>query len=167
MYLKMNIIASLLFTAINGYNLINAIIPYQKKYYISSKISDTHKLWITDAINILDLQTQEYYNNECIRIRYDTKRYTGFSDFDGYLLGTNEWVIEKISIAVNPNIEFYNTFLLIMIHELLHSVGCMHSEIPNSIMNVSILIINDKVQNTEFPILHQDDINCLQNFRSL
>ena len=162
----MNIINLLLLAITNGFNLINGIIPYQKKYYISSKITDIHRSFITDAINILDLETQDYYDRECIRIYYSDLRYTGFSDFDGYLLGTNEWMIDKISIGINPNIEFYNTFVLIMLHELLHTIGCMHSNIPNSIMNTSILVINGIVQDVpSFPILHEDEINCLQNFR--
>lgn len=162
MYLKMNIIASLLFTVINGYEIINGIIPYQKKYYISSKITDNHKLWINDAINILDLETQDYYDSNCIRIRYSDLRYTGFTDFEGYLNSNNKWMIDKISVGVNPNIQFYNTFVLVMLHELLHTVGCFHSDVPNSIMNVSILVVNGEVQDVPFPILHQDDINCLQ-----
>lgn len=158
----MNIISLLLLVLTNGFNLINGIIPYQKNYYISSQISDTHRSWIDDALEILDLQKQDFYDLNCIRIRYDTKRYTGFTEFEGYLMSNNEWLIDKIAIGINPNIEFYNTFLLIMIHELLHSLSCMHNNISGSIMNVSILIINDKVQDVPYPILHQDDINCLK-----
>jgi len=157
----MNIISLLLLVLTNGFNLINGIIPYQKKYYISSQISDTHKLWINEALEILDLETQNYYDRECIRIRYNTKRYTGFTEFEGYLLGTNEWMIDKIAIAVNPNIEFYNTFLLIMIHELLHTVGVYHSDIEGSIMNRSIYVVNGEVQDVPYPILHQDDIEAM------
>ena len=157
----MYFILSIILSLTTAYKLINGIIPYQKKYYISSKITDTHKLWITDSMKMLDLETQENYDRECIRIRYDTKRYTGFSDFDGYLLGNNEWMIEKIAIGVNPNIEFYNTFLLIMLHELLHTIGCFHSDVLGSIMNTSILVVNGIVQDVPFPILHQDDIACL------
>jgi len=126
-----------------------------------------HKLWITDAMDIINpikkLETQEYYNNNCIRIRYDTQRYTGFSDFEGYLNSDNTWLIDKINLGINPNIQFYNAFVLIMVHELLHSIGCMHSDVFGSIMNTSLYVINDKVQDTEYPILHQDDIECIQS----
>jgi len=117
-----------------------------------------------DIINpIKKLETQEYYNNNCIRIRYDTQRYTGFSDFEGYLNSDNTWLIDKINLGINPNIQFYNAFVLIMVHELLHSIGCMHSDVFGSIMNTSLYVINDKVQDTEYPILHQDDIECIQS----
>jgi len=163
----MNIINLFFVVSINAYNLINGVIPYQKNYYISSKISDMHKLWITDAMDIINpikkLETQEYYNNNCIRIRYDTQRYTGFSDFEGYLNSDNTWLIDKINLGINPNIQFYNAFVLIMVHELLHSIGCMHSDVFGSIMNTSLYVINDKVQDTEYPILHQDDIECIQS----
>lgn len=161
----MNIINLFFVVSITAYNLINGVIPHQKNYYISSKISDMHKLWITDAMNIINpikkLETQEYYNNNCIRIRYDTKRYTGFTDFEGYLTNDNTWIIDKINVGINPNIQFYNTFVSTMTHELLHSIGCMHSDVPNSIMNISLYVINEKVQDTEYPILHQDDIAAI------
>lgn len=150
-----------------GFTTINGIIPYKKPYYISSKISDTHKLWITDAMNIINpitkLDTQDYYDNNCIRIRYDTTTYAGFSDFEGYLLNDNRWLVDKINIGINPNIEFYNTFVSIMTHELLHSIGCMHSDVFDSIMNITVIVVNDKVQDTEYPMLHQDDIKCIQS----
>lgn len=150
-----------------GFTTINGLIPYQKKYYISSKISDTHKIWITDAMNIINpikkLDTQENYNNNCIRIRYDTKRYSGFSDFEGYLNNDNTWIIDKINLGINPNIQFYNAFVLIMVHEILHTIGCMHNDIFGSIMNISVYVINGKVQDVPFPMLHQDDIECIQS----
>lgn len=148
-----------------GYTLINGIIPYQKKYYISSQISNVHKLWIKDSMEIINpiknLEIQEYYDSECIRIYYNNLRYTGFTEFEGYLTDNNEWIVDKIDIGISSNINYYNTFLTIMIHELLHANGCMHNDIEGSIMNVSILVLNNEVQNTEFPILHLDDISCL------
>lgn len=163
MFFLLNIILSL---AVSGFNLINGKILKNKPYYISSQISDTHRSFITDAMNIIQpfkkLEIQEYYDNNCIRIHYSNLRYTGFTDFKGYLNNDNEWIITNIDIGINPNIEYYNVFVLIMTHELLHSIGCMHSDVPNSIMNVSLLVVNGVIEDTEYPILNQDDLECVK-----
>jgi len=162
MFSLLSLIISLLYSTTKSFVVINGDINHQKPYYISSKISDKHKLWIMDAMSIVEpfnmLYTQEYFSNDCIRIHYSTLRYTGFTDFNGYLLSNNKWVIDKISIGINPNIDVYNAFISIILHELLHSVGLMHSDVQNSIMNMSIYVVNGAVSDVEYPFLHQDDI---------
>lgn len=167
MFLLLNIIINLLFTNTKGYVLINGEIPNDNKYYISSKISDEHKLWIMDGFDIIkpykNLEIQNYYDSKCIRIKYSTLRYTGFSDFNGFLLDNNKWMIDKISIGINPNIKYYNSFLTIIIHELLHTLGLFHSDIMGSIMNKTFYILNGDIADVEYPFLHDDDIAGLLN----
>ncbi len=158
----------LLLKAAVGYELINGYGFYNRPIYISSAITPIHRDCITQAVTQFNrydhlytpIAISDFKTDETIRIKYSTKRYTGYSKIQGLLNDDNDWNIDKISIGLNPNIDFMNSCVNIMLHELCHCRGLHHSNVEGAFMNQTIKItIDGYVKDMDYPELQLDDIN--------
>jgi hypothetical protein len=161
-----------------AYTFINARDGGQwvRPIYLSRSLSSDHITCAIEAVNIYNIQTpidsiiiSPIWEPSYIRVSYYSddsqyRRLTGSTNIAGHLQSDNMWVIDRMNIEISRDIYHHNTCVSIVLHELLHTRGLYHSDIPGSIMNLSIVI--NRLTDTEYPVLNDDDIEGLSNINN-
>jgi len=160
-----------------GYVLTNGInLSRNRPIYISSTLSQGHRDCVLDAVTVFNQYDHLYnpiaisYQNteDTVRISYGNLRYTGYSRITGLLNDDNEWIIDDVSIYLNPRITFRNTAIYIILHELAHAYGLHHSDVEGAFMNKTLTITADGiVKDVNYPELQMDDIEGLYHISKL
>ncbi len=162
------------YTLINAHDVGNWVRPL----YISRSLSSRHVMCTFEAVNIYNSQTPSahviispIWQPSYVRISYyngddPTTRRTGSTRYTGHLQSNNEWSIDRMNIEISRDITHHNACVSIVLHEILHTRGLYHSDVPGSIMNLTIVIIGGEMIDTEYPVLNDDDIEGLSNINN-
>ena len=140
------------------YSIIGLTYPI-RNVYISSLIQSEQILYIQNSINKMNL-TRTYDKTENhIRVEYCDACY-GITRMSSTLKSFGSFLIDYTNIGFHPNLT--DTVLgCVILHELGHSMGLFHSNVPGSIMNYTLFLDSDYYvmnDNTEC-FLSDDDIN--------
>ena len=158
---------------VNAYSFMNAMADWDKPIYISRSLTDFHRDCVVESVNIINKYNNMYHNIEitdtyigdsCVRVAYYTpndpyKRISGSTEFKGTLYDDNLWYVDKMQISINDEIQYFNSCLNVVVHELLHTRGLYHSDVPESIMNMSVIVTtNGILKDMIRPMLSMDDV---------
>ena len=161
------------YTQVMAYTFINARDDgyWVRPLYLSRSLSSDHIACVLEAVNIYNIQTTRapiiispIWRSSYIRVSYYSEddvsiRSTGSTFYRGHLQSDNIWLIDSMDINISPDISLYNACVSIVLHEIVHTRGLYHSDVPGSIMNLSIAFKDGHMIDTEYPMLSPDDID--------
>lgn len=171
MILKYFLVA--LLHSVSGYNLLDAYVPSSlvKTFHYCKSESDTLREMTNQAISYINNYDIHYISlkggfTEPVQNNINTICSVGNNQYGYYgytkLFGTNETDIFVSQLLMNKPNTLYN----VLLHELTHSLGCNHTNIP-SVMNYTIMINerNEIINDRRKIYFSLDDIKCLRKIK--
>ena len=130
-----------------SYFIIGLVYPI-RPVYIGSQISNDQIDYIQKSIDNMNLSRTYEKTQNHIRIQYDNS-IVGNTAMTANLYPIGSFIIDYTVISFNPNL-YDNILGCVILHELYHSQGLMHSTVSGSIMNYTVfvssgIILNDNI----------------------
>ena len=167
---------ALLILVTNSYNLLQkSVIMFSgtsRPVYISNDIIPSHRGLLSIAINRYNINsatgiigaillTQNKNAIHTINIEYNNENTElAFTNIAAHVYSNGQFIVDETYIRVNKKL-YGETFICVILHELLHAQGLMHSSLPG-LMNYSVKENNLGVIQESSPCyLSIDDISGL------
>ena len=140
------IVGSIFAIIANTYELIDRQIKItERPFYISTQIKDKSEIYnAVDEYNRYPfspalLETDNKEQNH-IRIQYSDDGIMGSTYMDAVINSAGYFELDKTVISFDKRLNG-NVLQCVLLHEILHSQMLYHNEIPNSMMNYSVSVI--------------------------